>query len=77
MIASREVTHPAFPEAVVRTPAVAVLDIADSSTYENECFGPVAYLIKAGSTAESVDTFRRTAIERGAMTASVYPRAKT
>jgi len=71
-IASREVKHPAYDNAVVRTPAVVVLDVADSSTYEAECFGPVAYLIRTGSTAESVETFRRTTIEHGAMTASVY-----
>ena len=72
VIESREVTHPAFEDAVVRTPAVVVLDVSDGKTYETECFGPVAYLIKTGSTAESIDTFRRTVIEHGAMTAAVY-----
>ncbi len=71
-IVSREVTHPAYDNAVVRTPTVVVLDVADSSTYESECFGPVAYLIKTPSTVESITTFRRTVIEHGAMTASVY-----
>ncbi|MEJ7741866.1 MAG: phenylacetic acid degradation protein PaaN [Nocardioidaceae bacterium] len=71
-IPSREVTHPAYADAVVRTPAVVVLDVADSSAYETECFGPVAYLITTGSTNESIETFRRTTIEHGAMTASVY-----
>ncbi len=71
-IASRQVHHPTFEDAVVRTPAVVVLDVGDASTYENECFGPVAYLITTGSTVESIETFRRTAIEHGAMTASVY-----
>jgi len=71
-IASREVHHPKFEDAVVRTPTVVVLDVGDASTYENECFGPVAYLITTASTDESIATFRRTAIERGAMTASVY-----
>ncbi|MEJ7690610.1 MAG: phenylacetic acid degradation protein PaaN [Nocardioidaceae bacterium] len=71
-IASREVQHPTFEDAVVRTPAVVVLDVGDASTYESECFGPVAYLITTPSTDESIETFRRTAIEHGAMTASVY-----
>ena len=71
-IASREVQHPTFQDAVVRTPAVVVLDVGDASTYESECFGPVAYLITTPSTDESIETFRRTAIEHGAMTASVY-----
>jgi phenylacetic acid degradation protein paaN len=71
-IESREVEHPAYPDAVVRTPTVVVLDVGDSATYESECFGPVAYLITTGSTEESIGTFRRTVSEHGAMTASVY-----
>ncbi|MEP6665241.1 MAG: phenylacetic acid degradation protein PaaN [Nocardioidaceae bacterium] len=72
LIESRAVEHPTFEHAIVRTPAVVALDVSDSSTYEAECFGPVAYLITTGSTAESIDVFRRTVIEHGAMTAAVY-----
>ncbi len=72
VIESREVAHPAYADAVVRTPTVVVLDVADGKTYESECFGPVSYLIRTGSTAESIETFRRTVIEHGAMTAAVY-----
>ncbi len=71
-IESRQVTHPAFADAVVRTPAVVTLEVSDRSTYESETFGPVAYLIKTEGTAESIEVFRRTATEHGAMTASVY-----
>ncbi|MGH3447759.1 MAG: aldehyde dehydrogenase family protein, partial [Nocardioidaceae bacterium] len=71
-IASREVTHPSYADAVVRTPTVVTLDVADSATYEHECFGPVAYLIRTGSTDESIEVFRRTVTEHGAMTAAVY-----
>ena len=72
VIESREVTHPAYADAVVRTPTVVAVDVSDSSTYESEWFGPVSYLIKTNSTHESIEVFRRTALERGAMTASVY-----
>jgi phenylacetic acid degradation protein paaN len=72
VIESRQVKHPAYPDAVVRTPAVLLLDVDDTSTYEAECFGPVAYLIKTPSTPESIDTFRRTVTEHGGMTAAVY-----
>lgn len=71
-IESRTVTHPTFADAVVRTPAVLTVDVADTSVYEQECFGPVGYLISTGSTEESIAVFRQTAIEHGAMTASVY-----
>ena len=40
--------------------------------YENECFGPVAYLIATSGTDESIRLFRETVRLHGAMTASVY-----
>jgi phenylacetic acid degradation protein paaN len=72
VIESREITHPTYKSAVVRTPAVVRLDVTDGDAYESECFGPVAYVIETDSTAQSIETFRRTVIEHGAMTASVY-----
>jgi acyl-CoA reductase-like NAD-dependent aldehyde dehydrogenase len=50
---------------------VLAVDSGDSA-HERECFGPVSYLIKTPSTAESVESFRHTAGEVGAMTAAVY-----
>ncbi len=73
LVASREVTHPAWPDARVRTPLVLALDAdADPDAYAQECFGPVAYLIATGSTEESLRRFRDTVRAHGAMTASVY-----
>ncbi|HET7326100.1 MAG TPA: phenylacetic acid degradation protein PaaN [Nocardioidaceae bacterium] len=72
VVASREVAHPAYEGAIVRTPALLALDASDNEIYETECFGPVSYLIRTSGTEESIDTFRRTVIEHGAMTASVY-----
>ncbi len=71
-VASRVVTHPAYAEATVRTPAVVLLTAADADVYETECFGPVAYLIETDGTDESVALFRDTVQRRGAMTAAVY-----
>ena len=72
VIESRDVTHPAFPDAVVRTPAVLTVDVSDRAVYEQECFGPVAFLIRTASTDESIEVFRETVLEHGAMTAAVY-----
>jgi phenylacetic acid degradation protein paaN len=71
-VESRAVRHPAYPDATVRTPTLIGLTSSDSDVYESECFGPVAYLIATSSTNESIDLFRRTVTEHGAMTASVY-----
>ncbi|HEX6515028.1 MAG TPA: phenylacetic acid degradation protein PaaN [Nocardioidaceae bacterium] len=72
LVESRVVKHPSFQDAVVRTPTLVGLSASDSEIYESECFGPVAYLIQTSGTDESVDLFRRTVTEHGAMTASVY-----
>jgi phenylacetic acid degradation protein paaN len=72
LVASREVRHPAYDDAVVRTPTLIGLSASDADVYESECFGPVAYLISTGGTDESIDLFRDTVQRRGAMTAAVY-----
>ncbi len=72
LVESRAVAHPSYDQAVVRTPTLLKLSVADREAYESECFGPVAFLIEAADTDESIETFRRTVTEHGAMTASVY-----
>ncbi len=72
VLASRSVTHPEFADATVRTPTIVRVDAADTDTYLQECFGPVAFLVTTGSTDESVDLLRDTVREHGAITAAVY-----
>jgi phenylacetic acid degradation protein paaN len=72
LVASRTVTHPSYADATVRTPAIVGLTAADSDVYETECFGPVAYLISTSGVDESIDVFRSTVQQHGAMTAAVY-----
>jgi phenylacetic acid degradation protein paaN len=72
VLASREVKHPDFPEATVRTPTVVRLDVADRDRYLQECFGPISFLITTDDTAQSIDLFQASVREQGAITASVY-----
>ncbi len=72
LVPSREVQHPAYDAATVRTPTLIGLTAKDAEVYERECFGPVAYLISTDSTGQSIDLFRDTVQRHGAMTASVY-----
>ena len=69
---TREVTHPSYPEAVVRAPGLVALDVANDSAYTQECFGPITFLIATDSTAQSLQRLRDTTKEHGAMTAAVY-----
>ena len=72
VVPSREVKHPEFPGATVRTPTVVRLDAADAEHYQQECFGPVSFLVTTDDTDQSVALLRDTVREHGAITASVY-----
>ncbi|MFI7385201.1 phenylacetic acid degradation protein PaaN [Streptomyces sp. NPDC049813] len=79
-LASRPVTHPDFPDAVVRTPAIVKLDGARKfweavdveAAYMDECFGPVSFAVAVDSTQDAVELLRRTVREKGAMTVGAY-----
>ncbi len=72
LVDSRRVTHPTFPDAVVRTPGVIGVDEGAREAYTTEQFGPVTFLIGTADTAASLATFRDTVRAHGAMTAAVY-----
>jgi phenylacetic acid degradation protein paaN len=69
---SREVHHPAYPQAVVRAPGLISLDVSREDIYTQECFGPLSFLIGTAGTEQSLAQFRDTVREHGAMTAAVY-----
>ncbi|WP_335971892.1 MULTISPECIES: phenylacetic acid degradation protein PaaN [Streptomycetaceae] len=74
-LASREVTHPDFPHAVVRTPAIIALDGAEpeaESAYLSECFGPVSFAVAVDSTTAALELLRRSIRDQGAMTVGGY-----
>ncbi len=68
---SRTVKHPAFPDAVVRTPLLLATDAAGPAI-EGEWFGPISFLVATESTVDSVAVFRRIVGAKGALTAAVY-----
>ncbi|GAA4726592.1 phenylacetic acid degradation protein PaaN [Phytohabitans rumicis] len=72
VLESRVVAHPAYEGAVVRTPAVVKLSADADQIYGREWFGPISFVIGTDSTAQSLDIFRATVGERGALTAGVY-----
>ncbi|MFM0277784.1 phenylacetic acid degradation protein PaaN [Paraburkholderia sediminicola] len=74
---SKVLTHPLFPDAVVRTPLIAKLDVSDAATYLNEWFGPVSFIVATDSTHHSLALASRTAASKGALTLSVYSTDKS
>ncbi|MFI1602037.1 phenylacetic acid degradation protein PaaN [Streptomyces griseofuscus] len=74
-LASREISNPEFPGAVVRTPVIVKLDGAKpdaEAAYMSECFGPVSFAVALGSVTDAVELLRRTVREKGAMTVGAY-----
>ncbi len=69
---SREVKHPTYPDAVVRTPLVLTQDAANAEMFDDEWFGPISFVVATDSTAQSLSLFRRIVGARGALTAAVY-----
>lgn len=69
---SRQVEHPEFPPALVRTPVVVRVSAADREAYLSECFGPISFIVTTDSTAASIELLRTTVREHGALTAAVY-----
>jgi phenylacetic acid degradation protein paaN len=70
-VGSREIIHPSFPQARVRTPLVIHTEPGDDAI-AGECFGPVTYLVSTASAQEALEVFRRTVEAKGAITAAVY-----
>ncbi|MGW2280904.1 phenylacetic acid degradation protein PaaN [Streptomyces sp. NPDC001770] len=77
-LASREVPHPEFPDAVVRTPVVLKVLAKEPGpdggdpVHLSECFGPVSFAVSVDSVADAVELLRRTIREKGAMTVGAY-----
>lgn len=72
LLESRRITHPSFPGAEVRSPVVVKVDATARDAYMREMFGPIIYIIGTGSTAESLELARSSAISHGAITWLVY-----
>jgi phenylacetic acid degradation protein paaN len=72
VLGSRQVTHPEFPAALVRTPVIVRVDAADRDSYLSECFGPVSFLVTTDGTADSIQLLRTSVRQHGALTAAVY-----
>jgi len=68
---SRSVENPEYANAVVRTPAIVEVD-SESDVYFEEMFGPVIYVVKTRSTADSIRRANAAAKQSGAITWLAY-----
>jgi len=75
VVDSRELAHPQYRDARIRTPLIVKLDANEGAKYLKEWFGPIAFVIATDDTDQSLDISRKAVREHGALTLSVYSKA--
>jgi acyl-CoA reductase-like NAD-dependent aldehyde dehydrogenase len=71
-LASREYTHPDYPDARTRTPLVLSVNPSQRALYLGERFGPVSFVIDCESAEDALQQATRDVREAGGLTAFVY-----
>jgi phenylacetic acid degradation protein paaN len=61
-----------FPDARTCSPLIVQVDEGDESLYQQECFGPIIYIVRTKDTARSIELASSAAIRLGALTCGLY-----
>jgi phenylacetic acid degradation protein paaN len=69
---SRAVSAEEYPQATVRTPVIVEVDANDKDAYMAEMFGPVIFVVRTQSRADSIALAKEAAIKGGAITWLAY-----
>jgi len=72
VLASKQIKHPMFENATVKTPAIVKVSSKDTDIYHQEHFGPVILLIETDSREDTLKVWQKTIELHGAITAGVY-----
>ncbi len=72
LLASKKVENPQFPNARTASPVLLEVDASNLDAISQECFGPIAFLVKTDSTEESIKLAQTLAKEHGAISFGAY-----
>jgi phenylacetic acid degradation protein paaN len=72
ILESKQIKHPMFGNAIIKTPVIIKISAKDKEKYHNEHFGPVILLIETESREDSLNVWQETIELHGAITAGVY-----
>ncbi len=72
LLASREVKHPMYPSATVRTPVVVAVEAVGPHLDVGELYGPVVSLVATDSTEQSLELAAASALRHGALSWLVH-----
>jgi len=71
-LSSMNIVNPEFPDARTASPTVISVDASDEKSWKHECFGPIVFVVKTQSVAQSLELTADSAAELGAITCSCY-----
>jgi len=72
ILESKEIKHPMFENATIKTPVIVKISAKDKEKFHNEHFGPVILLIETESREDTLAVWQETIELHGAITAGVY-----
>lgn len=72
LVESRALLHPHLPQARIHTPLLLDVDVSDTAAYGEERFGPISFVVTAGSSLESLSFAERVMQDKGALTFLVH-----
>jgi phenylacetic acid degradation protein paaN len=72
ILESMSIVNPEFEHARTASPAVIQLDATQTSVFGTECFGPMIFVIKTKSTAQSIELAAQIADAKGAITCLAF-----
>jgi phenylacetic acid degradation protein paaN len=72
LLESMTIKNEEFADARVSSPTVIELDRTQGDVFNHECFGPIVFVIKTDSTADSLALAKQLASEKGAITCGAY-----
>lgn len=68
----KQVTNEEFPDSRTFSPALIGLKADDNQIFNEECFGPIVYIIRTENTQESIDIVKKLSGLKGALTCLAY-----
>lgn len=69
---SDKIANEEFPDARTKDPVIIEVSGSDLNAFQQECFGPVGFIIKTKNTDESIALAAQVATQKGALTCGAY-----
>jgi phenylacetic acid degradation protein paaN len=69
---SKAIKNEEFVDARIATPVVIEVDKTQKEIYNQECFGPILFIVKTDSVENSLELCKTLVMEKGALTCGAY-----